>query len=139
MKKAAAVPRVLLGLIFVFFGSNHLHAFLPSGPPQTGPAGEFTHALTVTHYLSIVGLCEVIPGLLLLINRFVPLALLILGPVIVNILLSGFLMAPLGLPAGIVVAVLWAVVFWQVRGAFAVVFRARAGLPADRGTAGPIH
>jgi putative oxidoreductase len=139
MKKAAAVPRVLLGLIFVFFGSNHLHAFLPSGPPQTGPAGEFTHALTVTHYLFIVGLCEVIPGLLLLINRFVPLALLILGPVIVNILLSGFLMAPLGLPAGIVVAVLWAVVFWQVRGAFAVVFRARAGLPADRGTAGPIH
>jgi putative oxidoreductase len=139
MKKAAAVPRVLLGLIFVFFGSNHLHAFLPSGPPQTGPGGEFTHALTVTHYLFIVGLCEVIPGLLLLINRFVPLALLILGPVIVNILLSGFLMAPLGLPAGIVVAVLWAVVFWQVRGAFAVVFRARAGLPADRGTAGPIH
>jgi len=139
MKKAAAVPRVLLGLIFVFFGSNHLHAFLPSGPPQTGPAGEFTHALTVTHYLFIVGLCEVIPGLLLLINRFVPLALLILGPVIVNILLSGFLMAPMALPAGIVVAVLWAVVFWQARSAFAVVFRARAGLPADRGTAGPIH
>ena len=139
MKKAAAVPRLLLGLVFVFFGANHLHAFLPSGPPQTGPAGEFMHAFMVTHYSFIVGLCEVIPGLLLLINRFVPLALLILGPVIVNILLVGFLMAPMGLPAGIVVAVLWVVVFWQVRSAFAGVFRARAGLPTNGGTAGPVH
>jgi hypothetical protein len=130
---------LLLGLIFVFFGSNHLHTFLPSGPPQTGPAGEFMHAFMVTHYSFIVGLCEVIPGLLLLINRFVPLALLILGPVIVNILLVGFLMSPMALPAGIVVAVLWAVVFWQMRSAFAGVFRAKAGLPADGGTGRPLH
>jgi peptidoglycan biosynthesis protein MviN/MurJ (putative lipid II flippase) len=130
MKLGYRIPGILLGAIFVFFGSNHLHQFLPSGPPQQGPAGEFNHAFMVTHYSFIVGICEVVGGILLLVNRFVPLALTILGPVIVNILLVGFLMSPMALPAGIVVALLWMVVFWQVRSAFAGIFQAR--VPARR-------
>jgi hypothetical protein len=73
-----------------------------------------------------VGLCEVISGLLLLLNRYVALALVIVGPVIVNILLVGILMTSMALGSGIVVALLWFVVFWSHRAAFAGIFEAKA-------------
>jgi putative oxidoreductase len=82
--------------------------------------------MIATKYFLVVGLCESIPGLLLLINRFVPLALTVLAAVIFNILLAGILMAPQGLPAGIVVAILWVIVFYRVRSNFAGLFEARA-------------
>jgi len=128
VKIAAAVARILLGLIFVVFGSNHLIAWMPSPPPPppTSAAGQFFAATMSSHFMFIVGVCEVLPGLLLLVNRYVPLALTVLGAVIVNILLISMLMAPMGLPAGIVVAVLWFVVFLRVRGAFAGIFQAKA-------------
>jgi putative oxidoreductase len=125
VKNAGMVARILLGLIFVFFGSNHLWSFLPTGPTPTGAAGQFMSAMTTTHYFFIVGLLEVIPGILLLVRLFVPLALTVLAPIIVNILLVGFLMAPAALPAGLIAALLWCVVFWRVRGAFAGLFKAR--------------
>jgi putative oxidoreductase len=62
---------------------------------------------------------------LLLINRFVPLAVAILTPVIVNILSFHVLMAPSGLPLALFVAVLWAVIFVDVRPAFAALFQPR--------------
>ena len=65
-------------------------------------------------------------GVLLLINRFVPIGLVLLGPVIVNILLFHSLMAPEGLPLALVVLVLWLVTFFSVRRAFAGVFAAKA-------------
>jgi putative oxidoreductase len=52
-------------------------------------------------------LVQVIGGALLLANRFVPLALILLGPIIVNILLFHSLMAPAGLPVALFTAVLW--------------------------------
>jgi hypothetical protein len=114
----------LLGLIFAVFGFNHLVPFLPS-PPPTGIAGQFTTAMIASHWMFVVGLCEVIPGILLLISLYVPLALTVLGAVIVNILLAGFLMAPMGIPAGVIVAILWLAVFWRYRGSFAGIFTAR--------------
>ena len=59
-------------------------------------------ALMSTKYLVFIGLCEAVGGILLIINRFVPLALTILGPVIVNILLTGALMDHRGLVPAIV-------------------------------------
>jgi putative oxidoreductase len=127
VKQAAKVCRILLGLIFVFFGANHLVPFLPA-PVPTGIAGQFAGALMATHYMFIVGLLEVVPGVLLLVGLFVPLALTLLAPVIVNILLFGFLMAPMGLPAGLIASILWLVVFWRYRGSFAGIFKARPAL-----------
>lgn len=124
MKVVAMVARILLGLLMVFAGSNHLYAFMPA-PPPPGLAGQFVTVMTSSHYLFIVGICEVVPGILLLVNRYVPLALTVLGAVIVNILLTGILVAPMGIPAGVVVAILWLVVFWRVRDAFAGIFQAR--------------
>jgi hypothetical protein len=62
---------------------------------------------------------------LLLINRYVPLAVAVLAPVIVNILSFHALMAPSGLPLALFVAVLWAVMFVDVWPAFAVLFQPR--------------
>ena len=68
---------------------------------------------------------QLIAGVLLLVNRYVPLAVAMLAPVIVNILTFHALMAPSGLPLALFVAVLWAVVFLEVRPAFATLFQAR--------------
>jgi putative oxidoreductase len=68
---------------------------------------------------------QIIAGALLLVNRYVPLAVALLAPVIVNILSFHALMAPSGLPLALFVAVLWAVIFVDVRPAFTGLFQSR--------------
>lgn len=124
MKIAVLIARILLGLLFLVFGLNGFLHFIPM-PPPTGLAGQYMGALYVSHYLTVIFLVQVIGGVLLLVNRFVPLALILLGPVLVNILLFHSLMAPAGLPLALVATVLWLVVFSSVRPAFAGVFAQR--------------
>jgi len=118
MKTTVISARFLLGLIFLIFGLNGFLHFIPS-PPLTGTVGQFVGALFVSHYLVVVFLLQLVAAVLLLINRYVPLALTVLAPIIVNILLVHILMAPSGLPLAIVVTVLWIVVFLSARSAFA--------------------
>jgi hypothetical protein len=66
-----------------------------------------------------------VSAILLLLNRYVPLALILLAPIIVNILLIHLLMVPSGLPLAIVVTVLWLIVFLSMRSAFAGLFQQR--------------
>jgi hypothetical protein len=68
---------------------------------------------------------QVVAGALLLANRYVPLAVAILAPVIVHILTFHALMAPSGLPLALFVAVLWALIFVSVRPAFTGLFQSR--------------
>ncbi|HXP63672.1 MAG TPA: hypothetical protein VN829_24415 [Dongiaceae bacterium] len=124
MKIAAQVARVLLGLLFLTFGLNGFLHFIPM-PPPSGLAGQYIGALFVSHYLVAVFLLQAIGGALLLANRYVPMALVLLGPILVNILLFHCLMAPEGLPMAIVALVLWLTVFLGVRRAFSGVFAAR--------------
>lgn len=121
MKIATLIARILLGLLFLVFGLNGFLHFIPM-PPPTGLAGQYMGALYVSHYLVFIFLVQVIGGALLLANRFVPLALILLGPVLVNILLFHSFMAPAGLPLALVTTVLWGLVFYGVRRAFAGVF-----------------
>jgi putative oxidoreductase len=125
MKILAHISRFLLGLIFLVFGLNGFLHFIPM-PPPSGVAGQFLGAMFVTKYLLFVFAIQLIGGVLLLINRYVPLALTILGPVIVNILLFHSLMNPDGLGLAVLVTILWGVVFASVRSAFAGIFQARA-------------
>jgi putative oxidoreductase len=118
MKIITVIARFLLGLIFLVFGLNGFLHFIPAPPPPSGTAGQFVGALFVSNYLVVVFLLQIIPAILLLINRYVPLALTLLAPIIVNILLFHILMAPSGLLLAIVVTVLWIVVFLSVRSAF---------------------
>src|ERR1700678_3745564 len=124
MKTASTVARYLAGVIFLVFGLNGFLHFIPL-PPPSGVAGQFLGALFVSHYLTLIFALQVIGAVLLLANRYVPLALAILAPVIVNILSFHALMAPSGLPLALFVAVLWAVIFVDVRPAFAGLFQSR--------------
>ncbi len=124
MKTASTVARYLAGVIFLVFGLNGFLHFIPL-PPPSGVAGQFMGALFVSHYLTLIFALQVIGGMLLLVNRYVPLALAILAPVIVNILSFHALMAPSGLPLALFVTILWALVFVHVRSAFAALFQAR--------------
>ena len=118
MKIASLIARLLLGALMVFAGANHLFNFLPKQPMPPGVAGQFLAAMIATGYMYIVGVCEVVPGLLLLVNRFVPLALAVLGPVIVNIFIVNLLMAPKALPVAILVIILWILAAYRARTAF---------------------
>jgi putative oxidoreductase len=124
MKTASTIARYLAGLIFLVFGLNGFLHFIPL-PPPSGVAGQFMGALFVSHYLTLIFALQVIGAVLLLANRYVPLALAILAPVIVNILSFHALMAPSGLPLALIVTVLWALVFGDVRSAFAPLFQSR--------------
>jgi putative oxidoreductase len=101
MKIAATIARYLMGLIFLVFGLNKFFNFIPSPPLPGGVPGEFMHAFLVTKYAMLVGTFEVVGALFLLANRFVPLALAFLAPVIVNILFVNATMAQQGLPASL--------------------------------------
>jgi putative oxidoreductase len=124
MKITSVIARFLLGLIFLVFGLNGFLHFI-SSPPPSGVAGQFVGALLVSNYLIAVFLLQIVSAILLLINRYVPLALTLLAPIIVNILLFHVLMAPSGLALAIVVTVLWVVVFLSVRSAFAGLWQPR--------------
>src|SRR2546423_15463999 len=117
MKITIVIARFLLGLIFFTFGLNGFFHFIPSAPPS-GTAGQFVGALFVSHYLVPIFLLQIISAVLLLVNRYVPLALTLLPPIIVHILLIHILMLPSGLPLALVVTVLWIIVFLSVRSAF---------------------
>jgi putative oxidoreductase len=118
MKNAFVIARVLLGLVFTIFGLNAFLHFMPT-PAVTGLAGQFMGALLSSHYYVIAFGTELIGGALLLSNSYVPLALTLLGPVIVNILSFHMFLDSKNMAPAIVVTVLWFLVFWQVRSSFA--------------------
>jgi putative oxidoreductase len=124
MRTASVIARYLAGVIFLVFGLNGFLHFIPL-PPPAGVAGQFMGALYISHYLWVIFAFQVIGGLLLLVNRYVPLAVALLAPVIVNILTFHVLMAPSGLPLALFVAVLWAAIFIEVRPAFSGLFQSR--------------
>jgi len=124
MRAISAIARYLAGVVFLVFGLNGFLNFIPM-PPPAGIAGQFMGALYASHYLWVIFAFQLVAGVLLLANRYVPLALAMLAPVIVNILSFHVLMAPGGLPLALFVAVLWAVIFVDVRPAFAALFQAR--------------
>jgi hypothetical protein len=125
MKILTNISRFLLALIFTIFGLNGFLHFIPM-PPPSGVAAQFMGAMFVTKYLSFVFAIQLIAGVLLFSKRYVPLALTLLAPVIVNILLFHSLMARSGLGLAVFVAILWGIVFASVRSAFAGIVEARA-------------
>ncbi len=119
MKILTIIVRILLGLIFVFFGSNGLLHFLPMPPLPQGVPGEFLHSFFASGYVYVISAFQVLGGLLLLIGVFVPLGLTILAGIIVNIWAFHLLMAPAGLPPAVVVTILELFLVWSYRDRFA--------------------
>ena len=120
MKIVATIARVLMGVVFLVFGANLIMPFLPNPPLPAGAMKDFTTVLGSTHYTVVVGFFQLLPGILLLINRYVPLALTVLAAELVNILTFHILVAHTGVfPIPILMAILWIIVFWRVRESFA--------------------
>ncbi|HZR27394.1 MAG TPA: DoxX family membrane protein [Terriglobales bacterium] len=126
MKIAALIARILLGLIFLVFGLNGFLHFIPMGPMPSGTAGQFIGALFQSHYVYVVSALQVVGGVLLLVNRYVPLGLVLLGPVIVNIFFFHLLMERSGLPLAIVVVILWGITALRYRQYFSGIFVQKA-------------
>jgi hypothetical protein len=125
---ARAVARVLLGLCFFVFGLDYFLHFMP---PPTGPfpagAMEFGGALMKTGYMfPLIKGTEVLAGALLLSNRFVPLALALLAPVIVNIVAFHAFLEPDGLPLVLAILAIELGLAWSHRAAFLPMLAPRA-------------
>jgi putative oxidoreductase len=104
MKKVALVARLLLGLIFLGSG---IAFFFTTPPPMEGPIGDFFKGMTATHYFFyLLKGSEIVCGLLLLSGMFVPLALVVLAPIVLNIFLVHAFMMPEGLPLAIILGLL---------------------------------
>ena len=119
MKIVAMIARILLGLVFFGFGMAMLLNLMKMPPPPPGPAGLFMGVLFSTRYIYVIKCIEVLGGALLLLNRYVALGLVLLGPIIVNIFLFHALMEPKGLPMAILLVVLWFIQFWFRKKSFA--------------------
>ncbi|MGA3144738.1 MAG: DoxX family membrane protein [Verrucomicrobiota bacterium] len=119
MKIATIIARVLLGLVFVVFGSNIFLHFIPMPPQKPSLATDFSKALMESHYMYVVGFCQVAGGLILLIGRYIPLGLTLLGPVIVNILCFHIFLNHQGWQVASVVAALALFLLWRHRANFA--------------------
>jgi putative oxidoreductase len=126
MKIATHIARVLLGLTLLFFGLNGIFPFLPQGPLPTGLAGQFLGAMIQSHFFLPVGILMAVGGLLLIVNIYVPLALVMVAPILVNIIFFHTFMNPGGIAPGLVLAVFWLLVAFRVRHAFAGIFLKRA-------------
>ena len=125
MKILFLIARLLLGLTFVVFGLNGFLNFLSMGPMPTGLAGQFIGALFLSHYYWVVAILQIAGGVLLLVNRFVPLALVLLGPVIVNIICYHIFLNHAGAGLAAVVTILWFIVFAGKRQYFSGIFAQR--------------
>jgi len=125
MKIVVLIVRILMGVAFLFFGANGLFNFIPQPPMPPGLMKDFSTVMAASHYMAAVGLVEIVASVLLLINRYVPLALVLIGPVIVNILIFHILIAPASIGPGVAVAIFWFVLFFSVKSAFAGIFQAK--------------
>lgn len=123
MKVATIIARLLLGLAFTVFGLNFFLNFIPAPPPEPGFAGDFFKVFIGSGWAHVIGAVQLVSGLLLLIGRFVPLALTMLAGMIFNILVIHILMAPAGIGPGIVVALLEIFLIWSYRDRFAGILR----------------
>jgi uncharacterized membrane protein YphA (DoxX/SURF4 family) len=126
-RHAAAAARVLLGLVFFVCGLDGFLHFLPqpTEPPSEG-AMAFAVALLRSGYMfPLIKGTEVAAGALLLANRFVPLALVVIAPVIVNIFAFHAFLAPSGLVLASVLVALELVLAWIHRSAYRPLLAAR--------------
>jgi putative oxidoreductase len=122
MKIVTIIARVLLGLMFVVFGSNAFLQFMPM-PQMEGYPGQFIGSMAATGYIKVIAALQITGGALLLIGRFVPLGLTLLGPVVVNIVLYHIFMDRAGVGIAAVVTLVTLFLLWRYRAAFQPLLR----------------
>src|SRR5579862_5773591 len=124
MKIAALIARILLGVVFLISGLNNLHPFMPMQMPP-GDAGTLSTIMFMHHWIMFHGLLYVIAGVLLIVGRYVPVGLVILGPILVNILLFHLTLLPAGITPGLICSALEIFLIWAYWPAFRGIFTAK--------------
>ena len=125
MKIVSVIARYLLGLMFTVFGLNGFLHFIHQPPPADPLAIQFLVAVSVSHFAAFFFAVQVLGGLLLLFDFFVPLALTVLAAELYNILAFHLTMAPDSIAPALVACVLWILVFLQYRASLKGIFSAK--------------
>jgi uncharacterized membrane protein YphA (DoxX/SURF4 family) len=120
-----ASVRILLGLLLLVFGLNGFLNFMPAPKDMPQEIMTVMGSLMKAGYIMVVSGAEVLIAVLLLTNRFVPLALALLALVLVGILTFHIFMAPATIVPGIVVSVMELYLTWAYRGAFRPMLQAK--------------
>ena len=125
MKHLPLIARILLGLMFVFGGVTGL--FELAEPEMGEEATAFMGAIMDTGYLwPAIKVTEIVCGVLLILGAFVPLALVVLAPVVLNILLFHVFLEPSGIPIALFLVVLGLYLAHQQRESFSAVLQRKA-------------
>lgn len=131
MPPVSTILRTLLGLAFVVFGLNYFVPFLPMPKDIPADAIAFIVPFVGAKFMALIKTIEIAAGLALIANRFVPLALALLAPILVGITWFHAMLEPKGLPVPVVLLALEISVAWLYREAFAPMLQARTA-PAAR-------
>lgn len=104
MKVAMLIVRTLMGLLFLFASVTYFlmvwGMFAP--PPMEGAIKTFNDGLAASGYFfTLLKVTELVCAVLLLTGRFVPLALVVLSPIIVNIFMVHLFLDRTGLPVAV--------------------------------------
>jgi putative oxidoreductase len=128
MKIVSMIARILLGVMFTVFGLNGFLHFIPSPAFPPGYLLDFFTAIVGSGFYVMIFGVQLICGLLLLTNLYVPLAIVALAGVLLNILTFHATMNPQGFPPAIVATILWFLTAWPIRAQFAPIFARKAGV-----------
>jgi len=134
--KLTTISRVVLGLVFFVFGLNGFLHFIPAPPPTGAALTFFGGLLAAGYFFPLLKTVEILASIALLTNRFVPLALTVLAPIIVNIVAFHVFLAPAGLPLAALVLVAELILARAYRESFAPMLRART---SPVGVSEPTH
>src|SRR5512136_2997356 len=126
-----AIVRVLLGVMFLVFGLNGFLNFMPAPKDLPPDVIAVSTGLMKGGYMAVVSATEIIVAVLLLANRFVPLALALLAPIVVSIITFHVAIAPATIVPGIVVLVMELYLAWAYRGAFRPMLQAKVSPGRD--------
>jgi hypothetical protein len=126
-RRLSTVVRILLGLPLMIFGLNGFFNFIPQPQTPLAPgAAAFAGALMASGYMmQVIGATQLLVGIFLLLNRFVPLALVLFAPFLVNSVAFHLRLEHTGLPMAAVFIVLYVYLVWTYRAAYRSLLTAR--------------
>ncbi|MGK0407169.1 MAG: putative membrane protein YphA (DoxX/SURF4 family) [Roseivirga sp.] len=124
MNKGKLIVRVVLGLMLVVFGLNKFLQFMPV-PPMPEAAGAFMGALVTSGYImAIVAIVEIATGILLLVNKFQPLTLVVLFPILLNAFLFHLFLDFAGIGGAVVALAMNVFLMFANKEAYSAVLKA---------------
>ena len=126
--KAVLITRIIFGLAFLIFGLNGFLKFMPT-PPVTPEAGALLGAFAKTGYFfPMIKIIEIIVGVLLIANIFVPLAIVMIFPILVGITTIHLFLNPAGFPMMIIYHLLHGFLFYAYRSYFCGLLTMKANM-----------